>query len=181
MILGLNFFKLFIYLSMSSLGLCGFARASFSCCKWALLFSGVHRLFTVVASLVQSTGSRSTGLGVGPRNVKSSQTRDQTCVQMDSYPLYHQGSPWGSIFNHVFSRVRDFKASLIFLCVWPCWVHGWHASSLSLITILNYFALKLSQIWSVEAPSRWFVRPCDMFLNTISIFAIMRCFKLFFF
>ena len=60
------FFKLFIYLSMASLGLCGFAGASFSCCKWALLFFGVHRLFTVVASLVQSTGSRSTGLGVGP-------------------------------------------------------------------------------------------------------------------
>ena len=128
---------------MPSLGLCGFARASFSCCKWALLFSGVHRLFTVVASLVQSTGSRSTGLGVGPRNVKSSQTRDQTCVQMDSYPLHHQGSPWGSIFNHVFSRVRDFKASLIFFVCGRAGSMGgmqaaYHSSPSLIILLSNY-------------------------------------------
>ena len=130
--------------------------------------------------LLQSTVSRSMGSVVGPQHVKSSRTRDQTCVQVDSYPLHHQGSPWGSIFNHVFSRVRDFKASVIF-CVWLCWVLGWHASGLSLINVLNYFALKLSQIWSVEAPSSWFLCPCDMFLNTVSISAIMRCSRLFFF
>ena len=128
---------------MASLGLCGFAGASFSCCKWALLFFGVHRLFTVVASLVQSTGSRSTGLGVSPWNVKSSRTRDQTCVQMDSYPLHHQGSPWGSIFNHVFSRVRDFKASLIFCVCGRAGSMGgmqaaYHSSPSLIILLSNY-------------------------------------------
>ena len=124
---------------MSPLGLCGFARAFLSCYKWALLFLGVHRLFLPLwwLLLLQSTVSRSMGSVVGPQHVKSSRTRDQTCVQVDSYPLHHQGSPWGSIFNHVFSRVRDFKASVIF-CVCGCagYLGGMRAAYHSLMFLI---------------------------------------------
>ena len=87
--------------------------------------------------LLQSTVSRSMGSVVGPQHVKSSRTRDQTCVQVDSYPLHHQGSPWGSIFNHVFSRVRDFKASVIF-CVCGCagYLGGMRAAYHSLMFLI---------------------------------------------
>ena len=58
------FFKIFIYfyLFFSVLGLHRFGCAFSSCGEWGLLIVPVHRLLSVVASLLWSTGSRHVGL-----------------------------------------------------------------------------------------------------------------------
>ena len=133
--LGAQFFKiihLFIYVS---LGLCGFAELSLVAAGGHYSFWGAQASHCEGFSL-QSTVSRSMGSVVGPRHVKSSRTRDQTCVQVDSYPLHHQGSPWGSFFNRVFSRVRDFKACLICVCGRAGYMGGMQAAYHSLSSLI---------------------------------------------
>ena len=58
------FFKIFIYfyLFFSVRGLHRFGCAFSSCGEWGLLIVPVHRLLSVVASLLWSTGSRHVGL-----------------------------------------------------------------------------------------------------------------------
>ena len=75
----------FIFL-LVALGLCCCTRVFFSCGERRLLFVVMHKLLLAVASLVWSTGSRHMAVGscstqgVAPRQVESSQTRDQVCV-----------------------------------------------------------------------------------------------------
>ena len=47
------FFNRFIYLFLAALGLCCCSWAFSSCGEWGLIFSVVHRLLMVVASLVE--------------------------------------------------------------------------------------------------------------------------------
>ena len=70
-----------------------------------LLCAAVCRHLVLVASLLQSAGSRPVGFSsstwalVAPSHAESPQARDWTCVssslhwQADSYLLHHQGSP----------------------------------------------------------------------------------------
>ena len=61
----------------------------------------------------------------------------------------------------------------LYLCIYLLWNHGFLVfKGLSFITLLNYFVLKLSQIWPAEAPLSWFLCPYNMFLNTLLLSAI---------
>ena len=87
--------KKYIYLFLVVLGLCCCARAFLSCGEQGFLLIAVHRLFTVVASLVSEHRHMSFSsckvwaperpvflplAFIAPQLMESSQTRGQTCV-----------------------------------------------------------------------------------------------------
>ena len=126
-------FLLFIYLMLVALGLCCCARAFSSGGEWGLLSAAVRGLLIVVAFLVehrlrvcrlqylQHEGSAVVAHGLRC-SVSCGIFLDQglnPCLlhwQADSYPLFHQGSPFSSFFHYVLPLLRN--TILLSFCLW---------------------------------------------------------------
>ena len=108
---------------MAVLGLRFCVRAFSSCVKWGPLFIAVRGPLIIVASLLQSTGSRCAGsviLAHGPscsaaRGIFPDQGSNPCPLhwQADSQPLRHQGSPIPHFLNEGFELDQVWHVCLI--------------------------------------------------------------------